>query len=92
MSIPDYSTLLASLLKQDALTELTVREMVQQLVNIAQDNPVVAVGALIGVLFLTSLLPTSRRTRRTRTYGGRPLSYHLGRALGNMWRGGSRRR
>lgn len=89
------SALFASLLiqlEQFEQFEQGLPEALRPLAEMARDNPLVAVGALVAVLFLTSLLPRSRNSRRTRTYGGRTLSYHLGRALGDIVRGGSRRK
>jgi hypothetical protein len=70
--------------------EQSFPQFIEELTDLAGDNPLIAVGALVLVLFLTSFLP-SRRTTRTRTYGGRQISYHPGRALGGISRRGSRR-
>jgi hypothetical protein len=67
-------------------------EFLQPLTQMARDNPLVAIAALGAVLFLTGLLPQRRRSRRNRTYGGRSMSYYLGRALGDVVRRGTRRR
>ena len=70
--------------------EQQIPQFLEELADMARDNPLIAVGALVAVLFLTRFLP-SRRTTRTRKYGGRTLSYHLGRALGDMFRGSRKR-
>ena len=69
-----------------------LQSLLQPLLDFLQANPLVAILGVIVFLFLISKLPSPRRSRRTRTYGGRPISYHLGRALGDMLRGRSRRR
>jgi len=72
-------------------SEQALPQFIEEIIDLARNNPLIAVGALVVVLFLTSFLP-SRRTSRTRKYGGRPVSYHLGRTLGDIFRAGSRKK